>query len=134
MRVVLLPLCLVAVGLSGCTTRYKPVEPFPKKPLSQHSANTHKNPHRSAPVQLYTDPAALINKPFRDLGEVSGADCQATRQDSPANINTARKRMQLKAANIKANAILVHQCEVITSNSGCYRQAVCQGSALNITQ
>ncbi|WP_241622515.1 Rcs stress response system protein RcsF [Rosenbergiella australiborealis] len=133
MRVRLLPLCMVIVGLTGCTTAYKPVEPFPEKNLTQNHDRVHKM-HRASSLQLYTDPAELINKPFRDLGEVSGEDCQASIQNSPANLSIARKRMQLKAATLKANAILVHQCEVITTNSVCYREAVCQGSALKVTQ
>ncbi len=134
MRLRLLPLCFVVIGLSGCATEYKPVKPFPEKVLSQRTEKSRKTSHRTAPVQLYTNPTDLINKPFRDLGEVSGSDCQVSNQDSPANINTARKRIQLKASDLKANAILVHQCETITSNAGCYREAVCQGSALKITQ
>ncbi|MBT0720175.1 Rcs stress response system protein RcsF [Tatumella sp. TA1] len=134
MRLRLLPLCMIIVGIAGCATKYKPVEPFPKKNQAQTEEKVRKPIHRATPVQLYTNPTDLINKPFRDLGEVSGEDCQASAQSSPPNLNTARKRMQMKASNLKANAILVHQCEVIATNAGCYREAVCQGSALKITQ
>ncbi|WKX25886.1 Rcs stress response system protein RcsF [Tatumella ptyseos] len=134
MRFSLLPLCMVVVGLVGCTTQYKPVEPFPEKSQTLHQEKGRKTVHRVTPVQLYTNPADLINKPFRDLGEVSGEDCQANAQSSPPNLNTARKRMQVKASSLKANAVLVHQCEVISTNSGCYREAVCQGSALKVSQ
>jgi RcsF protein len=75
----------------------------------------------------------LIGKPFRDLGEVSGDSCQATNQDSPPNIPTARKRMQINASKMKANAVLLHSCEVTSGTPGCYRQAVCVGSALNVS-
>jgi len=125
---------MMIIGLAGCTTPYKPVEPFPDKGLSQNQEKVRKPVHRATPVQLYTDATDLINKPFRDLGEVSGEDCQVNAQSSPPNLNTARKRMQIKASSLKANAILVHQCEVISTNSGCYREAVCQGSALKVTQ
>ena len=64
---------------------------------------------------------------------MSGESCQATNQDSPPNIPTARKRMQINAAKMKANAVLLHSCEVTSGTPGCYRQAVCIGSALNIT-
>ena len=32
-----------------------------------------------------------------------------------------------------SNAVLLHSCEVTSGTPGCYRQAVCIGSALNIT-
>jgi uncharacterized protein YbjQ (UPF0145 family) len=46
-----------------------------------------------------------VGKPFRELGEVTGESCQASNQDSPPNIPTARKRMQINAAKMKANAV-----------------------------
>jgi hypothetical protein len=42
---------------------------------------------------------------------VSGESCQASNQDSPPNIPTARKRLQINAARMKAN-VLLHRCEV----------------------
>ncbi|MFO5515067.1 Rcs stress response system protein RcsF, partial [Klebsiella pneumoniae] len=54
-------------------------------------------------------------------------------QDSPPNIPTARKRLQINAARMKANAVLLHRCEVTSGTPGCYRQAVCLGSALNVS-
>ncbi len=88
---------------------------------------------RPAPVRIITKADELVGKPFREMGEVSGESCQATNQDSPPNIPTARKRMQINAAKMKANAVLLHSCEVTSGTPGCYRQAVCIGSALNIT-
>ncbi|HBI9896787.1 TPA: Rcs stress response system protein RcsF, partial [Escherichia coli] len=85
------------------------------------------------PVRIYTNAEELVGKPFRDLGEVSGDSCQASNQDSPPSIPTARKRMQINASKMKANAVLLHSCEVTSGTPGCYRQAVCIGSALNIT-
>ena len=40
--------------------------------------------------------------------------------------------MQINASKMKANAVLLHSCEVTSGTPGCYRQAVCIGSALNI--
>ncbi|VTR61606.1 outer membrane lipoprotein [Serratia fonticola] len=59
------------------------------------------------PVKLYKSAEELVGKPFRDLGEVSGESCQTTVQDSPPNLNTARKRMQTRASYMKANAVLL---------------------------
>ncbi len=130
-----LSLCLLALSLTGCSLLQKPYKPV----SSSAPQPTQTVPPRTKPavhpamVKLYTDAADLVSKPFRDLGEVSGSDCQVNTQDSPANINTARKRMQTRASYMKANAVLLHQCDIVTGAAGCYRQAVCQGSALKIS-
>ena len=127
-----LPLCLLALMLTGCVREYHPISSAPSHP-QQSSEPTRKPTYRPAPVKVYTDAADLVSKPFRDLGEVSAEDCQASNQSSPPNIATARKRMQIKASQMKANAVLLHKCEIVSSTPGCYRQAVCQGSALKVT-
>jgi len=127
-----LPLCLLALMLTGCSLIHKPYQPITPLPASKTSP-AHKVTPRPAPVKIYTDTTDLLSKPFRDLGEVSGEDCQISTQDSPANLNTARKRMQIKASSMKANAVLLHKCEIITSGAGCHRQAICQGSALKVS-
>ena len=130
-----LPLCLLALTLTGCsllTRPYKPVTPFP--PSTQTEPTRTKPAAHPAPVKLYTDPADLVSLPFRDLGEVYGDDCQSSSQDSPANLATARKRMQLRASGMKANAVLVHQCEIVNAAQGCFRKAICQGSALKVSK
>lgn len=128
-----LPICLVALMLSGCSmlsgscrTRSS-TAPQPKAEPAKPKAP------RATPVRIYTNAEELVGKPFRDLGEVSGDSCQASNQDSPPSIPTARKRMQINASKMKANAVLLHSCEVTSGTPGCYRQAVCIGSALNIT-
>lgn len=130
-----LPLCLLALSLTGCSmlqskpsTTDKPVEQPP--PVTKHSPAAAARP---APVKLYKSAEELVGKPFRDLGEVSGESCQSTVQDSPPNISTARKRMQIRASYMKANAVLLHQCEIQSGVPGCYQQAVCQGSALSVS-
>lgn len=127
-----LPLCLLALMLTGCVREYHPISSAPSHP-QQSSEPTRKPTYRPAPVKVYTDAADLVSKPFRDLGEVSAEDCQVSNQSSPPNIATARKRMQIKASQMKANAVLLHKCEIVSSTPGCYRQAVCQGSALKVS-
>lgn len=129
----LFPLCVFAFMLTGCSVHHQ--TPAPHQPLLPARATepSHSRPVYH-PVQIYTSATQLVNKPFKDEGEVSGEDCQATAQSSPANINTARKRMQIKASELKANAVLLHQCTVVTTSEGCYRQAICQGSALQVSQ
>ena len=74
---------------------------------SNQPANLSANRLRVRPVKIYTDATDLVSNPFRDLGEVSGDDCQSSTEDSPPNLNTARKRLQIKAAGMKANAVLL---------------------------
>ncbi|HBI07667.1 MAG TPA: Rcs stress response system protein RcsF, partial [Erwinia persicina] len=90
-----LPLCLLALSLTGCSLLPKPYEPVKPFPQSTQNDSSHSKPAaRPAPVKLYTNAADLVSKPFRDLGEVYGDDCQSNAQDSPPNLATARKRMQ----------------------------------------
>ncbi|WP_238083229.1 MULTISPECIES: Rcs stress response system protein RcsF [Pseudescherichia] len=130
-----LPICLLALMLSGCSMLSRsPVEPVQSNAATPPKAETVKaKVSPPAPVRVITNPEELIGKTFRDLGEVSGDSCQASNQDSPPNIPTARKRMQINAAKMKANAVLQHSCEVTSGTPGCYRQAVCIGSALNVS-
>ncbi|MFH3174895.1 Rcs stress response system protein RcsF [Klebsiella pneumoniae] len=130
-----LPICLLALMLSGCSMLSRsPVEPAQSTATPPVKSEPSKpRATRPAPVRIYTDASELVGKPFRDLGEVSGESCQASNQDSPPNIPTARKRLQINAARMKANAVLLHRCEVTRGTPGCYRQAVCLGSALNVS-
>ncbi|WP_076735269.1 Rcs stress response system protein RcsF, partial [Cronobacter sakazakii] len=127
------PICLLAFILSGCSVLSRsPVEPVQSTASPQKSEPVRQKTVRPAPVKIYTNAADLVGKPFRDLGEVSGESCQASNQDSPPNIPTARKRLQINASKMKANAVLLHSCEVTSGTPGCYRQAVCLGSALSV--
>ncbi|WP_414166170.1 Rcs stress response system protein RcsF [Superficieibacter sp. BNK-5] len=129
-----LPICLVALMLSGCSILSRsPVEPVQSTAVPPKAEPAKPKTTYTAPVKIYTDAEALVGKPFRDLGEVSGDSCQASNQDSPPNIPTARKRMQINASKMHANAVLLHSCEVTSGTPGCYRQAVCVGSALNVS-
>lgn len=129
-----LPVCLLALMLSGCSMLSRSPLSLLKAPQPRQSRRKRLNqkshvPRRSESIPM---PPRWL-KPFRDLGEVSGESCQASNQDSPPNIPTARKRMQINAAKMKANAVLLHSCEVTSGTPGCYRQAVCLGSALNVS-
>lgn len=129
-----LPICLLALMLSGCSMLSRsPVEPAKNTATTTRTEPEKPKAPRPAPVRIITNAEELVGKPFRDLGEVSGDSCQATNQDSPPSIPTARKRMQINASKLRANAVLQHSCEVTSGTPGCYRQAVCIGTALNIT-
>ncbi|ATA22765.1 Rcs stress response system protein RcsF [Brenneria goodwinii] len=131
-----LPLILLAMSLTGCSLLQK--SPAPEHPpVSEHkvepAAKPKPAPRPAAPAVLYKSAEELVGTPFRDMGEVSGSSCQVSVQDAPPNIATARKRMQTRATAIKANAVLLHECQIISGVAGCYRQAVCQGSALQVS-
>lgn len=129
-----LPICLLAFVLGGCSALSRsPVEPAQNTAPASTTREVSSKTATPAPVRIYTSAEELLEKPFRDLGEVSGESCQSSNQDSPPNIATARKRLQINAAKIKANAVLLHRCEVVSATPGCYRQAVCIGSALQVT-
>ncbi|MGB3253491.1 Rcs stress response system protein RcsF [Buttiauxella gaviniae] len=129
-----LPICLLAVMLSGCTMLSRsPVEPVKSTATTPAPEPVKPKPVRPAPVRIYTNAEELVGKPFRDLGEVSGDSCQVSNQDSPPNIPTARKRLQVNASKMKANAVLLHSCDITSGTPGCYRQAICVGSALNVS-
>jgi len=129
-----LPLCLLTLLLTGCSLLPKTSQPTSQEQKPTQTAAAHHKPVvHAAPVKLYTDATDLVSNPFRDLGEVDGTDCQSSNQDSPPNIATARKRMQIRASGMKANAVLLHKCEIVSATPGCYRQAVCQGSALQVS-
>ncbi|WP_253379239.1 Rcs stress response system protein RcsF [unidentified bacterial endosymbiont] len=129
-----LPICLLALMLSGCSMLSRsPVEPVQSTATPPKAEPAKPRVTRPAPVRIITKADDLVGKPFRELGDVSGESCQASNQDSPPTIPTARKRMQINAAKIKANAVLLHRCEVTSGTPGCYRQAVCLGTALTIS-
>ncbi|MGG5219180.1 Rcs stress response system protein RcsF [Rahnella variigena] len=130
-----LPLCLSALLLAGCSLTQHP-QPTPPAPVVKEEPKPVKPkpaPVRPAPVKLYKDAEALVGSPFRDLGEVSGESCQGDQNDAPPSLATARKRMLTRASYMKANAVLLHQCQIISGVPGCFQQAICQGSALNVT-
>lgn len=108
-----LPICLLALMLSGCSMLSRsPVEPVKSTATPPKAEPAKPKAPRAAPVRIITKADELVGKPFRELGEVSGESCRATNQDSPPNIPTARKRMQINASKMKANAVLLHSCEV----------------------
>ncbi|MGV7959852.1 Rcs stress response system protein RcsF [Photorhabdus tasmaniensis] len=96
-------------------------------------ASTEEKKNRSSFVKLYTKSEDLLSASFKDLGIVSGQSCRGSLQDPPANITIARNQMITKAAHLNANAVLLHRCEML-SGQGCYQVAICEGSALLITQ
>ncbi|MBD2811536.1 Rcs stress response system protein RcsF [Xenorhabdus sp. Vera] len=125
-----LSICFMALFIVGCTS-------LPTKtnkadmPDSKLKHQSNKQNKTSSYVRLYTKTDELLGSPFKDLGVVSGESCRNTLQDRPASIATARQNMLAKAASLNANAVLLHQCALL-SGQGCYQMAICEGSALSI--
>lgn len=113
---------------SSTAAQTAPVSPLNNTPAA------HKTSTRPLPAKLYKTADELVGKPFRDLGEVSGSVCQVSLQDPPPSLAMARRDMQMRAAQMKGNAVLLHQCEMVRAVAGCYQQAVCRGTALKVTQ
>lgn len=143
-RHALLPLLFMTaiLTLSGCRAwqceRHVHKPPFsdaPYKPLMPTAARptSTKPVARYSAIKVYNNAEALLGQPFRDLGRVDGKQCQTNPKQGAASLSVARQRMLHKAAEIKANAVLLHQCHIVTHTEGCYRLAECQGSALSIT-
>ncbi|KAA8997594.1 Rcs stress response system protein RcsF [Affinibrenneria salicis] len=131
-----LPLLLLVFSLTGCSLLHTKPAHKPESPAttSQPAPPTKpKSTSHPAPAILYTSAEELVGKPFRDMGQVSGAICQTGMQDATPTIANAKKRMQSRATAMKANAVLLHQCEILSSVDGCYRQAICQGTALKVS-
>ncbi|ELZ5938509.1 Rcs stress response system protein RcsF [Providencia stuartii] len=104
-------------------TNMKLSKPAPKKTTKPETTN----------VKLMNSPEELLGMPFKDLGIVSGESCRENVQSPPANLNLAKKSMLSKAAYIAADAVLLHQCQTMTS-PGCYQATICEGSAIQIVE
>ncbi|OTA19725.1 membrane protein [Xenorhabdus beddingii] len=126
-----LPICFMALFMAGCTSLSTQFDKFSTSDakLKQQSVKKNKAPSY---VRLYTKTDELLGLPFKDLGIVAGESCRSTLQDPPANIATARQNMLAKAGSLNANAVLLHQCAIL-SGQGCYQIAICEGSALLTT-
>jgi RcsF protein len=94
-----LPVCLLALMLSGCSMLSRsPVEPVQSTATAPAKTEPPNRKRTSGAGKNLYRCLRLVGKPFRDLGEVTGESCQASNQDSPPNIPTARKRLQINAA------------------------------------
>lgn len=134
MRFCRLILYVLTGWLTGCTSTYHPVLPFPNKDLKVTEDENSKSIQSANKVILYSNPAELLSKPFRDLGELTEEGCQTSRKHTTTSLTLARKKLQMKAATLNANAVLIHQCQTEKHQSGCFRYSTCQGTALQVTE
>ncbi|MGG2142857.1 Rcs stress response system protein RcsF [Symbiopectobacterium sp. RP] len=130
-----IPLVFLALSLTGCSLLQPKTAHTPQpviEPTVEAPAKAKQAP-RPATAVLYNNAEELVGKPFRDMGEVSGSVCQASMQDTPATVANTRRRLQTRATAMRANAVLMHNCQVVSGVAGCYRQAICEGTALKIS-
>lgn len=72
-----LPICLLALMLSGCSMLSRsPVEPVQSTATPPKAEPAKPKAPRAAPVRIITKADELVGKPFRELGEVSGESCR----------------------------------------------------------
>lgn len=109
---------LLSLSLVGCV---------PSNPDTNNNFDNNK-----LPAKLYKNRAELGNRAFTPVGDVSGASCQTSMRDTPPNITEARHDMLMRASRMNANAVILDNCEMIGNVPGCYRQAMCRGSAINV--
>lgn len=128
---------IMALFITGCSTPEPPSEidqsQFTDMRLNKPAQPQKPKPQPRVPARVVEQPEDLLGAPFKDLGIVAGQSCRKREQDPPASIPMAKKRMAAKATAKSANAVLLHQCQII-SDSSCYESAVCEGTALLITQ
>ena len=55
-----LPLCLLALMLTGCVREYHPISSAPSRPQQSTSEPQRKPAARPAPVKIYTDATDLV--------------------------------------------------------------------------
>lgn len=125
---------LFVLMLSGCSMLTTPARPVAPKVINTVPPQNVSDTVPLVTVKVYTDISQLAGKLFRDLGEIIGDVCQQKNvsRQSPMLIPIAYRRMQNRAVELGANAVLQHGCQINRDTSQCYRQAVCAGSALAI--
>ena len=77
------------------------------------------------------------NGPYRVIGLVEGESCQALANDVPASHGEARTQARRKAADLKANGIIIKKCALLPtdkakgkSDQGCYSKVICIAQAI----
>ncbi|WP_340608951.1 Rcs stress response system protein RcsF [Xenorhabdus bharatensis] len=127
----MLPVCFMALFIVGCTSLPTQINKTDRQGSEAEQYPALRNKEATY-VRLYKKPDELLGSPFKDLGIVAGESCRNTFQDPPASIATARQKMLAKASSLNANAVLLHQCAIM-SGQGCYQIAICEGTAIRTT-
>ncbi|MGL4861396.1 MAG: Rcs stress response system protein RcsF [Enterobacteriaceae bacterium] len=114
----ILPLCVLTVVLAGCSV--------------VDNGSGRGIPTNQMPAKMYKSADELAGKNYSERGQVSGSSCQPSPQDPPASISEARQDMLVRANRLNANAVILDSCETTSGMAGCYRQAICMGTAITV--
>lgn len=96
------------------------------------TVNERSNQKMFHAVNFYQTADELAGLSYHKLGSISGSSCQLTQQDRPVTINDARNDLKARASRSQGNAVLAGHCDIMSSSSGCYRLAVCEGTLLQV--
>ncbi|XPE53637.1 Rcs stress response system protein RcsF [Shigella flexneri] len=104
------------------------------KPAPQPKSGTYRKPKapRTAAINLYQC-RRIHRRTVRDLGEDQWRLCRPLIRTLRPAFQPRVSQYEINTSKMKANAVLLHSCEVTGGTRSCMRQAVCIGSALNIT-
>ncbi len=106
---------------------------------SSVSFDSNLNPHNFSeyfkPSQVETVTyAELADKTYSVLGAVHALSCQQNADDFPANAADARTELKRKAADMGANALVIHQCVRAEDTGACTLSVTCYGDAIYVPE
>ena len=86
-----LPICLVALMLSGCSMLSRsPVEPVQSTAPQPKAEPAKPKAPRATPVRIYTNAEELVGKPFRDLASPARLRIRILRRISPPRASACK--------------------------------------------
>ncbi|MFQ6370231.1 Rcs stress response system protein RcsF [Shewanella sp. YIC-542] len=119
-HLVFLPL---AVLLGACGSNYTFNSNLNKKAFKEY--------FKPSEVKLFDHTQPTV--PYDVLGLVQGTACQSVANSTPASLANARTDARRKAADIKANGLIIKSCTQLKEpEAGCYSSAVCVGQAIRL--
>ena len=88
------------------------------------------------PSQVRLIKADQLPPGSRSLAAISGASCQVTEMDKPANMLDARTQAKIAAAELGANALVIDVCETQenTEFPKCHKLLTCYGRAIQLAE
>ncbi|KFZ36077.1 hypothetical protein HR45_18540 [Shewanella mangrovi] len=109
--------------LSACSSDY-----VFKSNLDADAINDYFKPSQ---VKLFDK--SMPSGPYVALGMIEGSDCQIDQNAAPASLANARTDARRKAADMKANGLIIKKCaEVPEPAQGCFTRTLCVGQAIKL--
>ncbi len=78
--------------------------------------------------------ADLAKQTYALLGRTHGLSCQRDSDDFPANESDARTDLKRKAADMGANALVIHKCVRAQDTGACALSVTCYGDAIYVPE